>query len=77
MDMDQGVILPRGHSRSSQSAGEVTPAWVTYKSYLVGVRDQSVSLVVILAEVRWSGSHLNASGATLTQVCLCGVTDLG
>lgn len=36
-----------------------------------------VSLVVMLAEVRWSGSHLNASGATLAQACLCGVTDLG
>lgn len=76
-DMDQGVILPRGHSCWSHSAGEVTLVGVRYRSHLVEVRGQSVSLVVILAEVRWSGSHLNANGATLAQVCLCGVTDLG
>lgn len=36
---------------------------------------QSVSLVVILAEVRWSSVHLDDDGATQAQVCL-GLTDL-
>lgn len=40
MDMDwgQGVILHRGHSRLSQSAGEVTLAGVSYRSYVTEVR---------------------------------------
>lgn len=33
---------------------------------------QSVSLVVILVKVRWSGGHLDDDGATLAQVYLSG-----
>lgn len=64
----------RGHSGWSQSAEEVTLALVSYRSYLAEVKGQSVSLVVILAEVRWPDSYLDDSGDTLVQVCVESLT---
>lgn len=73
----------RGYSGWDWSAGEMTLAWDRCRtSVLTEVRGhsghgqlvwaQSVSLVVILVKVRWSGGHLNDDGATLAQVYLSG-----
>ena len=64
----EGVILPQGVPWM-ESAGDIILAGVHYLAEVVGhsghgqlVWGQSVSLVVILAEVRWSGSQLGDSG---------------
>ena len=73
----------RGYSGWEWSAGEITLAGDRCRtSILTEVRGhsghgqlvwgQSVSLVVILVEVRWSRGHLEDDGATLAQVYLSG-----
>lgn len=73
----------RGYSGWEWSAGEITLAWDRCRtSVLTEVRGhsghgqlvwaQSVSLVVILVKVRWSGGHLDDDGAILAQVYLSG-----